>query len=446
MKEAVDLKIAVLFAAAIFTICAVFAFFSYATSDDFCHAMQWKTASGWYEYTHEFWNSWTGRWSGTTLRYFFYELIGIDSGLYWLVAIFSLFCIMAGYITAIGALYALNGAAFTWALLCSSIFVAIASSVDSLLFWMTGLTDYTAGYFFTPLAIWLAVQALSGTCRVSWLPMLAAGLALFWACGFSEMFLIPIWLFLLGSLLMSSYKIRVILLLLFSAAGTALSVLAPGNAKRAGVQLLDPGLLEIAWGTFFYGFRGLLLPILALILVSTLPPVSRTVIALSEQVRTRLSKVKILAISLFALAYPFIIAFILFWNLGSPGPGRVHNISLFVLILTWPVILAAFNPYREKVVRTLQRPWILGPQVLAVLLLLSINPVDLVRTVVDGSAREKHQSAQHAIALLSKPENRGRDVQLPDDVLISENADHWLNNCVAVYFFSPVGSSRRGTG
>lgn len=433
-KSSVDLRITLLLLCLLGSLVLYHAFRTHALSDDYCHALHWKTASGWYEYTRTIWEEWSGRWAATVLRYFFYELIGLDAGGYWLVAVISMCAILAGFFFATQALYGSNVTSLIWGLICSVIFIAVASAIDSLLFWMTGLTDYTLGYLFTPLSLWLGLNALSERRQSPgwWLP--AAGIALFWACGFSEMFLFPIWFFLSCGLVVSTRKGCAVFLCLFALAGTLLSVLAPGNTQRASAQTLDPGWIEIAWGTLFYGLRGLLLPVAALAIVSSLPFMARSVLALASLVQKSLGEKQILAIASFAMIYPFAIEFVLFWNLGAPGPGRVHNISLFGLILAWPFLLAAAKQKLAWSAPVLPRYGKLLVQLLAVGLLFFVNPYKMSKTIANGSAAQHHRELARAEKFLTLPENQGKDIILPTADLVSHDQNHWVNKCVADYF------------
>jgi hypothetical protein len=287
---------------------------------------------------------------------------------------------------------------------------------------------------FTPLTLWLAAVVLNDPKQTNWWSLFAAGIALFWACGFSELFLLPVWFFLWGSQFVGTKKMHVVFLGLFALAGTLLSVLAPGNTQRAEAINLDIGLIEIAWGTLFYGFRGLVLPVLALTVLSTLPFVGRTVNELVSIVQQDMNERLIVAVAAFAVTYPFAVEFALFWTLGAPGPGRAHNVSLFVLILSWPVILAATKRKFSRPLPPLPRYGKFMVQLLAVVLLFSVNPLKMLRNIVTGSSAQHQLTISHAETILMLPENQGKDIVLPTDDLVTHDKNHWVNRCVAEYF------------
>ena len=161
---------------------------------------------------------------------------------------------------------------------------------------------------------------------------------------------------------------------------------------------------------------------------------ARTVNALTSLVQQKLSDKLILAIAAFAVIYPLAIEFALFWNLGAPGPGRAHNISLFVLILSWPVILAATKRKFSRPLPTLPRYGKFVVQLLAAVLLFSVNPYKMLRTIATGSSAQYHLDVSHAEEILMLPENHDKDIILPTDDLVTHDKYHWVNKCVAEYF------------
>ena len=300
------------------------AFHTHPYGDDYCHAIRWKRGADWYEYLRSFWNSWSGSWAAVSMNYFYFDLIGLSSNRYWTVTVVALCFIVAGFTLAARSLYGEGSAAVTWAVLCTVIFIAIASAIDALLFWMVGVAGYTSGYFFVPLALWLAIAAVSSETRPPWWLMLVAGICLLWSGGLVVLFLVPVACFLLGSFFINRQKLSVVVLGLFALAGALLNVFAPGNKQRRAAEL-DIDLGEIVAGTLFYGFRGLALPLLALVILSCLAFVAATVKHLVFRVQQHLDDRLIVLVAGFAVLYPFAIEFALFWNLGAPGPGRAGS-------------------------------------------------------------------------------------------------------------------------
>ena len=409
------------------------AFHAHPSGDDYCHAIYWKKGADWYEYSLSSWNNWTGRWASGIARYVYYDVVGLGANHYWIVTLVGLLSILFGYYLGSTLVYGRHSVALTWGIWSTVIFVALASAIDALLFWLTGLTDYTFGYFFVPLSLWLAAKVLHQKRFHIW-SVLATGICLFWSCGFSELFLIPITCFLVGSFFLSGQKLRTVILGSFALAGTLINIFAPGNLQRHRTSNLDIDFNEIVAGALFYGFRGLILPVLALTVLSSLPFSAAVVKQLVSHVEQRLNNRLIFLIAGFALLYPFAIEFVLFWNLGAPGPGRAHNISLFTLIVLWPVILAAVRLRFSTLLFTLPKYGKAIVQIGAIVLLFAVNPLNMARDILSGKSYRHHQVVSNAEFDLRLPENLGKDVVLPTSDLVTTDASHWLNKCLAEYF------------
>ena len=429
-----DIAISLLLLFVLVALSLYLAFHTHPYGDDYCHAIRWKNGAGWYEYVHSFWSTWSGSWAAITMNYFYFDVIGLSANWYWIVTVAALCAICIGFTLASRLLYGRSISAFVWAILCTVIFIALASAIDALLFWMVGVAGYTSGYFFVPLALGLAVTVISSEERPSWWLMLVAGICLLWSGGLVVLFLVPVVGFLLGSLLFSQQKLRVFFLSLFALAGILINILAPGNAQRRETSDLDIDFIEIVTGTLFYGFRGLILPILALAILSSLPFIAASVKQLVIQVQKRLDKKLILVIASFTVLYPFAIEFALFWSLGAPGPGRAHNISPFTLIVSWPVILAAIKLKYPALSFTIPAYGKTLVQIVAIALLFAVNPLKMTRNILSGESYRYHQAVVSAEYELTRSENKGGDVVLPTNDLATTDENHWLNKCLASYF------------
>jgi hypothetical protein len=60
-KNNFDFGVALLLLLILFALSIYLAFHTHATWDDYCHARQWKTTSGWYDYTQLLWSEWSSR-------------------------------------------------------------------------------------------------------------------------------------------------------------------------------------------------------------------------------------------------------------------------------------------------------------------------------------------------------------------------------------------------
>lgn len=417
-------------------LCVSLAFYVPPFADDFCHAYDMQQQGSWLAYLQTNWANLNGRWATTSLRYA-YDLLNGPDDAYWLTTPISIVCIFAGFYFLTTSVLADRASAVTASLLFSLLFIAFASKVSSLIYWSTGMTDYTVGYLLLGVVFYLSLRELHWGMQLLGLPLV------FLASGLSELMLVPLGLLMLYRLATQTKSPYTYLLLIAFSSGAALNVFAPGNMAR--LARIDPQELDVAKNVFadtlLYGARGVLLPAIALYISSYLPFIRQPLLALSQRTQelpTWLAR----ALTCFALLFPFFVIGVLQLSLGAPGPGRAHNVSLFAFIALWPLIIQQLPFLQPRVYR--QRPLRLLMIGLATLALVAVNIKDIAQDLISGDAKSYSEAIDLARATLSLAQNQGQtviihappvkpNVTMGDGNLVSPDPNDWLNRCVALY-------------
>jgi len=209
----------------------VLAFYAQPVADDYCHAFDMRSAGDLFSYISYNWQSLNGRWSTTLFRYIGDIIIGLESR-YWLTTVIGLLSIVFGFWLFIGTLITETKVRLTFTLTLSVIFIALASKLSDLLFWSTGITDYTFGYFLTGLSFYLLIKSANRSDKKMNLSLWAATILLFFNAGLSELFLIPLALLLTYLVIINGWINRFLIPSASFAIGGLLNVLAPGNSAR----------------------------------------------------------------------------------------------------------------------------------------------------------------------------------------------------------------------
>ena len=422
----------------IISMCVYLGLYMRPALDDFCFAHTNQNFNSLLAAVSNEWTVFNGRWATSTIRYFYYEYVGIGSN-YWLVAIISLLSIFGASWCVAKVFYQTAITRYCATLFFATVFISLASKIEDLIFWGDGLTNYTLAYSLTALSIYLFYKTSSS---VGWLTSIVLAVVLTLTSGLVELFLLPLWFFMFLIFIKSANKVKLMPFVLITFVGSCLSIFAPGNASR--VTRVDGTIapIDLLTETLTYGLRGLLLPILALYLISHLPFIKAIVVQMTQEVSNRFNKKSRLLITLFALTYPPAIIFILLLSLGAPGPGRAHNLSLFTIILCWPVIISVINFLKPR--QFLLKPINIALAILGTVMLFGVNAREMLEDIASGNA--KSYSERFDIERLSlEQQPSGSDVILSYNGAIPNTAHEglffathdkkdWINRCVAYYF------------
>jgi hypothetical protein len=420
--------------------CLYLGYYTQPVSDDYCLAY---TAGGfnniWQHVAHE-WTTLTGRWSSSALTYLFYRTIGIDN-YYWLTIPISLLSIFLGSWFSASMIVPTFKTRMTLTFLSSFIFISIASSIGDLIFWATGFTYYTVGYALTTGSIFLAfaLSKAEGTIQYGRFSLLLIISCI--ACGLAELFVIALWFFMIGIYIFWQDRKYLVPILVLMAVGTGLSILAPGNEERATRVEESLALIEIFKEMMLYGARGLLLPALAMYLISYIPGIREIFHKSSEIVKIDISKTARHLITAFSFGYPFAIILISLISIGAPGPGRAHNLSLFMIVVSWPIIISTFHFLRPS--ENAHKYIKYSMSLLGVLVLLAVNNRDLIVDIASGDAKGFYYSISDVRQTLA--DSSGKDMLIPITskiprvssslhFLVTEDKNHWINQCVSLFY------------
>jgi len=426
---------------AIITLCCFLAAYAQPFADDYCHAFDIRQSDSFWAYLQHNWQYLNGRWATTSLRYLADSILNPDA-IYWLTVPISISCVFLGFYFFISTLTFSVANKIVFASLFSLIFIAIASKVGELLFWGTGLSDYTFGYMLTGLSCFLLVS-LAKCSKLNWKNsfLYLSTLTLLLNAGMSELFIVPLGLLLVFLLLFHSQRLFFLIPSSAFALGTMLNVFAPGNSARLSrvEHTLDLQLLKS--DSLIYGLRGLLLPSIALFLLSHVFFIKKPLLKLIENIETQVSKQTAQLLTAFAIAFPFIVILALVFSLGSPGPGRAHNVSLFFVILLWPIICSQLTFLQPK---TFTKKWANYPlAILGFVLLFSVNVKKMAEDAT-GSIQAYDVSLDAARATMSSSDNANKNVVLSSAVkrpniasgggfIVTTDVNSWVNKCVAMY-------------
>lgn len=415
-------------------LCIALSFFVPPFADDFCHAHGMLEQGTWLAYLNENWSNLNGRWGTTSLRYG-YDVINGPDNAYWLTTPLSILSIFSGFYLLAFSVLNSSKQRLTAAMLFTLLFLVFASKIASLLFWSTGMTDYTVGYGLIGVAFYLTLRAESWLLKALALPVI------FLASGLSELMLVPLAILLMYRLVAMPKDVFTYALLLVFVIGAALNVFAPGNMARIGRvdQVFD--VVQFIKETLLYGARGVVLPSIALYLVSHLRFIKEPLLELASQAM-KLPPALARLLTTFAFSFPFLVIAVLELSLGAPGPGRAHNVSLFCLIALWPVAISQLQWLKPRDYQTSTPRVTLTA--LAFTVLLAVNVKNVAKDLFSGTAQEYSVVVNKARALLSSPESKNQHiiirsvakkpkVTMGGGHLITTNQESWLNRCVALY-------------
>jgi hypothetical protein len=406
--------------------------------DDFCFGDRIREADGWWQNLLWDRNQYDGRWTSSLVRYGFFHLAGLEHG-YWITIPLCIVSIYLGFLFSARMILRDVQHLYILPALHALVFLCTASAISDLVFWSNGLAYYTIGYLLVPLVLLMASRFASATAPPPFWQHIVLLLLTFITSGISELFLVPLWVFTLGFYIRSGNRFYLIPVLLVLLAGSALSLLAPGNDLRSAQISNDLVAVDIIVETFLYGSRGLLLPVIGLFLVSHLPPVRSLVLAVSRSAEELLSLKTRFFIALFALVFPYVIVAVMFVSLGTPGPGRAHNLSYFHLIASWPVIISVFRwlqpPVYEKV------PGKIVMAIFGLTVLLGVNIKELSQDLFSGAVEDYAESVSIAV----DARDSGQDIVVPQTgnkphtvsgpyYFVSSDKNFWINRCVARYY------------
>lgn len=433
------------------SICCVLAGYAQPFADDYCHAYDIRQADGFWAYLQHNWQNLNGRWATTSIRQLADPLLNPEAQ-YWLTVPISISCIFFGFWFFISSIFnkrTTTGSEpntdtliIVFASMMSLIFISIASKIGDLLFWSTGLTDYTFGYLLSGISIYLVVSLTksAGPLWKDWRLYLSA-FTLFINAGMSELFIIPLGL-LLGYLLLShAQRIYFLLPSMGFAIGTILNVFSPGNSARLTRVESVIDIQTLVGDSLLYGVRGLLLPVIALFLLSHVFFIRKPLLQLIDVAVSQIPQKGRQLLTIFALAYPFIVIIALVFSLGSPGPGRAHNVSMFFIILLWPVICSQLTFLKPKTFTAKFANYPLAT--MGFILLFSVN-IKKLSEDVSGDAQAYSASLNKARSIMSSKDNVGQDVVLSNTAkrpnsasgsgfIVTTDKNNWVNQCLALY-------------
>lgn len=403
-----------------------------------------RRASGLFGYLQHNWLNLNGRWATSTLRFFADSIIGLDAR-YGLTVPASIACIFFGFWFFISTVVKQAADKLVFSSMMSLIFIALASKISELLFWSTGLTDYTFGYLLSGISFYLMISVAQDTSNAwrNW-RLYVGAVVLFFNAGMSELFLVPISLLLAYLVFFNVNRIAFLLPSLSFAIGAMLNVFAIGTSMRIDRVDNDFNIQLFLSDALLYGARGLLLPVLALFLLSHVWFIRKPLQNLCEKCNDVLSQKVQSLLTVFALVYPFIVIIALVLSLGSPGPGRAHNVSLFALVLLWPLVIVKLSALAPKTFRfkIANRTML----VLGLVVLIAINVKDLFADL-SGDVYTYNRHLDQARQTLALTENQGKHVILSGTAkrpniasgggfIVTVDTNNWVNQCVAMYYLN----------
>ena len=169
-------------------LCLLYGWYAQPFADDFCHAVDIRHQGSLLDYVLHNWHHLNGRWMTTSLRYLFESVVSLEQG-YELISVLAILFIVAGNYCIACVVFAERSNRWMMTSLNTVLFIALASKLSSLLFWKTGLTDYTVAYFLFGLSVWLIYT------KASWFKMVLSLLIVFFTTGLSELLLPPLGLY-----------------------------------------------------------------------------------------------------------------------------------------------------------------------------------------------------------------------------------------------------------
>ena len=413
-------------------------------TDDYCYAYYVSGVDSIWANVSKDWNILNGRWGTSAMRYIFMSTIGIESS-YWLTIPLSLLAILgASYLISCTIIKSENkGDKFALASINSLIFLSICSSLSDVVFWGTGLTDYTLGYLMVSVCIYTAYHLTKDDHRPSIITYLGLIISTALACSFAELFIVPVWVFLVFCFFFGKNKLYLSPIIVLMIIATGFNILAPGNTVRSERVVENLALVEFIKENLVYGLRGLLLPFLGMYLISYLPGINHILLKISDDIENNISKKIRLTTTLFIIGFPILLITILLISLNAPGPGRAHNISLFAIISAWPIVITIIKPLMPMESKKIffKIPLIF----LGILVLAVQNNKDIAEDILTRKAQkfnqevtktrnflqEAHNRQQH-ISL--RPHNRAPSISSDTDYLVTEDKNYWINKCVSLYY------------
>lgn len=426
--------------------------YSQPINDDYCFAYYVSEVDSLSANVSKDWGKLNGRWGTSAMRYFFMTIIGLDS-LYWLtiplslIALFSASLLIANIIvppkTEDNYNSGYNKEKFGLACINSLIFLSICSSLSDVVFWGTGLTDYTLGYLLVSLCLFSALKTINTEQKPSAITYITLLISTILSCSIAELFSIPVWAFLIFCFVLGKKRTLLTPVLLVMIVATGLNILAPGNTVRSGNVTESLALMEFIKENLLYGLRGLILPCIGMYLISYLPGIKPFLLRLSDNISDTTSlKVRWLT-CLFIIGFPLLIITILLISLGAPGPGRAHNVSLFAIISAWPIFISVFTFLKPKQFKFIAANITLA--ILGVLVLIAQNNKDISKDILTGKAKNFDNEMIEVRNFLNQTENIKQAISLNAQTrppftssalgyLVSNDKNYWINQCVSLYY------------
>ena len=417
-------------------------FFIQPINDDFCFAYKVNEVNSLSENIHKDWSNLNGRWGTSGLRYIFMTLVGIETW-YWLTIPLSIIAIFTASLFLANVIASECSRKEKRNLACvnSFIFLSICSSLSDVIFWGTGLTDYTLGYLFVALSIYCTFKISSSTEKPVIFQFFLLLVSTVMACSVAELFSVPVWAFLFFAILFGKNKPYLILPIILMIIATGFNILAPGNEVRSSNITESLSSIDFIKEGVIYGLRGLLLPCLGMYLISFLPGIKPLMITLSEKISTHFSKKFLLLTCLFIIGFPALIIVILLISLGAPGPGRAHNVSLFAIISAWPILIRVIPFLKPSKVKSNKITVFIA--CLGSLVLITQNNKEIAEDIFTNNAKNFHtelseirhnlkQNQKGYISLIG--ENRSPNFSSGINYFVTEDKNYWINQCVSLYY------------
>ena len=281
-------------------------------NDDYCFAYYVSEVDSIWANVNKDWNVLNGRWGTSAMRYIFMTTIGIEAW-YWLTIPLSLLAIFFASFMIASTIIDPERKSEKISLTCinSLVFLSICSSISDVIFWGTGLTDYTLGYFIASTCIYTAHNLAKNNQRPSFVLYLILIISIILACSIAELFTIPIWAFLIFSFVFGKNKLYLSPIIILMVVATGFNILAPGNTIRSGNVVESLTLIEFIKENIIYGLRGLLLPYLAMYLISYIPGIKHTLLKISNDIENNIPEKYRILITLFIIGFPILLITIL---------------------------------------------------------------------------------------------------------------------------------------
>jgi hypothetical protein len=407
--------------------------------DDYCFVAYVRDKESFLDFFLYWETTWSGRWLGTTIRYFYFNHVGTEASP-WLVPTL-LISILLGTIFLTRGLYGKGRNSLIAGLLATSIFFLVMGKPAEMLYWPTAAFVYTIGYL--PFGLFIFCCAAIGEKKGksdSGFVLLGALSALM-ATGVSEIQSVVLPVVGVALLFCATAKYRGWWVVGTAAfVGLGFNVLVPGGHERKLRGGVDFDLLDVTSDMVVYGLRFVIPLYLILVLVTLHPSIRQWIAELGEQGIRRITRRGAHFLTFSVFTYPFLVYAVISLSQGAVASGRTINLALFLCITTWPIVLIVVKDRWSW--HRLSIPFLIRNvlSALGFVAVLTMNLPGYISDLVTGRAADAMEIAHTRDHLLENAPNYTQVLlpPIPDpprSIMINQittDPENWINVCTAL--------------